>query len=336
MSVCPYATLSAVTLATQAEVDAAITCTTLGGSLTIGGPDSDIFNLDGLSNIQKIDKYLDVNDMPAYTNPMDIFPSLSIIEWGLSWRNTAVESIDGFHALTEIGDTIDFSSNPNVHTITGFESLHTVWGNVKLSSDDILTTIPQFESLEFIVSDLVISDNPSLAEITGFTALKFVDVSFQLVGNPNLSNLCGFHEYFTFSSGLYSGCCAFAIDHDKDGIDDTTMEDVLIAGPCGTTVINSNSPTTAPTTVMPTSSPTMAPSTSNAPSSSPSSSPTTLCTTDADCGDDYCPEKGPFKFTCQQCKAIGASCKHGYDKCCPGLECLGNGNNAVCEEIFFP
>ncbi len=217
MSVCTYATDTAVNLVSQAEVDLAVSCTFLAGSLTVGG--SDITNLDGLANIQSIGKYLDINDMdPSYTNLVNIFPSLSSIGEGISWYHTSFDSIDGFHALKTTGDNIDFWYNDNVQTITGFENLVTVGWSLEFGGNNLLTTIPAFESLTTIASSLFILDNPLLSDIIGFNVLEYVDWSFQINGNSNLVNFCGLYDYFTFIGGSYNGGGEFNMEDNGPGV----------------------------------------------------------------------------------------------------------------------
>jgi hypothetical protein len=224
-----------LTLSTQAEVDA-FKCREVSGSLTISG--EDIVDLGPLSRLQTIGSYLSISDNTALTSVVDAFPSLTTVGGGIFvYYNPDLVKFSAFDALPETGDNIDFWYNDSLARILGFGSLQTAGWSLEFGGNPNLVSIPGFESLQTISSSLFILDNPRLPSITGFDALQYVDWSFDIVGNGSLDSVCGFHDYFTLTSGTYTGGGSFNISQNGPGLPDpTTIQDILAAGPCQATV----------------------------------------------------------------------------------------------------
>jgi hypothetical protein len=218
-----------LSLASQAEVDS-FNYTAITGSLTITG--DDIQDLSTLSVLTSIGEYLSISHNPAL-EVVNGFVNLTDLGWGLYvYSNPVLVSFAGFNNLLATGDNIDFWYNDSLVSVSGFESLQTAGWSLEFGGNPVLASIPNFESLLTISSSLFILDNNSLSSVTGFKALQHVDWSFDIVGNTSLNNLCGFYDYFS-ANNPYSGGGSFNISQNHPDLPDpTTIQDILEAGPC--------------------------------------------------------------------------------------------------------
>lgn len=191
-------------------------CTEINGYLIIDG--SNITNLEGLSKLKTIRKYLDIRGNPGLTNlkglenietishsliiqssktlkDISALSKVRVVGHTLLVRyNEALTNLEGLENIRSIGSAIEIEENPALETINGFDSLISVNYRFWIKSNPVLKDIAGFERLSFINKDFDIENNPSLEQIEGFNNLGRINGDLSISNNPNLATIDGFSK----------------------------------------------------------------------------------------------------------------------------------------------
>lgn len=174
-----------VTLATQAEVDALASCTTISGNLTVNGG-GNALNLAPLNNITSITGTLFITGLS--NNQVNIFPNLTTVGNGISIQNNTFQQFSGFNSFTTLtAGTLQFLSNSQLQTISGFNSLNSITSlNLGFVGNSNLETINAFSNLQTINGLLI--RNTKLTNINFLSSLNTNNAQLSIENNPLLTN----------------------------------------------------------------------------------------------------------------------------------------------------
>lgn len=171
-----------VHLSNQTEVDAYRVgypnCTQINGSLNIGAPNSNIYDLSGLESINTI------------------MGNLTIID------NNGLTNVHGLDQLLHIEGNVYIRSNQNIANLAGLNKLETVNGDLKFQNNASLVTIGGMQDLISVGADMEISDNEALADLNAFSKLTTVGGYFTIRNNPELEDIDEFTKLGVISGNL--------------------------------------------------------------------------------------------------------------------------------------
>lgn len=131
-----------ITFSTQNEIDTFSEyypdCTNiLGGVLIVN---SNIYNLNGLSQIQEIGGYLEI------------------------WGNENLTNLNGLNQLNSLGGTFWLTENPALTSLEALAQLNTVNGQIYIGFNDSLSTLSGLDNINpNSFTELTIRDNPNLS-----------------------------------------------------------------------------------------------------------------------------------------------------------------------------
>src|SRR5690606_19611471 len=189
---------------TQEEIDEFITenpaLTVITGNVIIRGG-HDIFNLNGLSNITKINGDLIIGSFNSYNHEGQLVNN----------GNYNLSSLSGLNALTQIGGNLIIQNNPILENLSGLSALTTIGGNLTIGEhkrynsqhnkilsggNPMLEDLDGLSALTNIGGSLTITDNDALQHINGLSALINVGTNpdtgnVYIGGNAQLLNING-------------------------------------------------------------------------------------------------------------------------------------------------
>ena len=163
-------------LTTQSDVSAlgAANCDTVTGNLIIGAS-SDIYNLDSLTSLRRVEGKLQVASNTGLLN-VDGLLNVTEVVGALSVdNNTVLTNVDGLVGITSAG-SLSVTSNPKLTQINGLSNLASTSGNVTVSSNALLQDVDGLSKLSAIGGALTIQNNAALTNIDGLAALRSVEV----------------------------------------------------------------------------------------------------------------------------------------------------------------
>jgi len=141
-------------------------CTEIEGNVVIHESTAgDITNLNGLSNITKIDGYLNI------------------------YTNSHLKYLTGLDNLTEIGGYLNLYNNDYLKNINALSNLTSVGEFVQIKGNDFLLNIEGLSGLDEIPGYLVIKDNPDLGNLSGLDNITEIGGKLDIINNDDLDNL---------------------------------------------------------------------------------------------------------------------------------------------------
>jgi hypothetical protein len=141
-------------------------CTEIKGYVVIHESTAgDITNLNGLSNITKIDGYLNI------------------------YTNSHLKYLTGLDNLTEIGGYLNLYNNDYLKNINALSNLTSVGEFVQIKGNDFLLNIEGLSGLDEIPGYLVIKDNPDLGNLSGLDNITEIGGKLDIINNDDLDNL---------------------------------------------------------------------------------------------------------------------------------------------------
>jgi hypothetical protein len=213
-------------------------CTELGDLFIYG---SDITNLNGLINIQKVNSlvilnvpnltdYTGLNNLTNTTGAFSIqgttgssisgFSNLTSVG-AFDISGITVSSFSGFSNLTSVGSSFGFS-NCTASTISGFNKLVSIGGYLVLQNNPNLISINGMDNVVsiqglyvynnstlttipgavIIDTDAYISNNNALTSLSGLNKLTTINGNFLIFNNQNLSSLTGLNSLSSIGGPL--------------------------------------------------------------------------------------------------------------------------------------
>ncbi|MEM7185734.1 MAG: T9SS type A sorting domain-containing protein [Bacteroidota bacterium] len=219
-----------ITLTTQNQIDNFSTdypdCFGLGLSLTINGENSDISNLDGLSQLTSLTRFqiykTNISDFSGFENIQSITTSFRILDngdlinlEGLSLlqtigsylqitQNTELETLEGISGLEQVGTNVLIESNPALQSLSGMENLTTVFQNLEIKNNLQLVSIDALQNLQQVGTisqdQLYIFNNGSLQDLSGLENLTVINGALRIRSNASLISIDALYSLESVSS----------------------------------------------------------------------------------------------------------------------------------------
>jgi hypothetical protein len=193
-------------------------CNEIEGGVTISG--NDIYNLDSLYGITKIEGYLLLRDNENLTSlsGLDNLFSVGELILGSYWVHDITGAIvpHGNPKLTDLSalgnlppekQGIYLAFNTSLSDLTGLDNTSSV-GNLQIVGNDALINLDAFSNLDSIFGDLRIGiwpyagsyssftyrGNLNLVDISGLNSLKYIGDCLGIIGNSKLKDLSGINN----------------------------------------------------------------------------------------------------------------------------------------------
>ena len=225
-----------ILLTSQSEIDSFATnypnCTVIEGDLCIGrcedasGNDSDITNLDGLSQITHIkgDLHIAYND---FLENIDGLGNVTQIDSNITFRNNdALTSLNGLNKLSRVNGDLYLRGNCTCMQTTGLEQVNTIAGNLYLSFG--INNLTGFQNVDSVLGRMSAVNTPSqlrsfaemsnikylgglslsstfIQTLTGLSQLTEVHGDVRFSNNYGLKSLAGFNNVHTIHGDFYLG-----------------------------------------------------------------------------------------------------------------------------------
>lgn len=197
-----------LTLTTQEEIDDFNEnypdCAGAGLLLTINGQNSNVTNLNGLSQLTSLSYlgifFTQVTDFSGMDNLTSVTTNFRIL------GNQEITNLSGFDSLTEIGDSVRLVINTNLESLEGLQSLTTVIGSFEIEGNSALESLTGLDNLASIGGSLEIKSHQNLTNLVGLSGLETVGTitldTFNLFNNTGLESLEGL-ESLTQINGIF-------------------------------------------------------------------------------------------------------------------------------------
>lgn len=210
-----------ISLQSQAEIDAFATtfpgCTEFD-IIHIDGSISDIFNLEGLSQIEIINgdffiretKIQNLNGLEnlefvgfrfninnnQFLQNFQGINQLETVRSGLYIHsNSSLENFSGFDSLTSLGEETPWfiglylQDNESLMSFAGLENLTQISGDIKIQSNDLIEDFSGLSGLIHVYGGIEISYNDNIQNLNGLEALESIEGTLNITGNDNLQSL---------------------------------------------------------------------------------------------------------------------------------------------------
>lgn len=183
-----------LSLDTQADVDA-FNYTSVTGVLIIGGVNSGITNIDGLSELTSVGGSLllnrtsitNVNSLSNLTSVGAAIPtsiSLSIVD------QIYLTNLDGLANLQYVGN-LRIEKNRLLENINGLANISSTPRSVIIKENGVLDNLDGLTGITTVAQDVEIGENPLLTSIQGLSNLIYVGEALKIADNESLTNLDG-------------------------------------------------------------------------------------------------------------------------------------------------
>jgi hypothetical protein len=156
--------------------------------------------------------------------------------YGLELSNTALTSLEGLEALTEVSGGIRIENNPMLTSLRGLDNLNQA-SHLVILGNRALETLDGLGALATAGNDLTIVDNAALQSLVGLSSLTAVGRTLTIFNNAALSSLEGVGG-LSSAGALYvrdnvslPTCEALSL-RDRLGVDDATIFGNDDAGVC--------------------------------------------------------------------------------------------------------
>ncbi len=146
------------------------------------GINSDVTNLNGLSNLISIDTF-NINSCNDLEN-LEGLENLEHVNYFLIQDNWKLSSISSLSSLTSV-EHLEIDFNNNLVDLSGLENLETVSKKLIFSNLSSLTSLHGLENLESVGDEMEISWNNALTSIDAINNMN--PTSFRIYLNGNLS-----------------------------------------------------------------------------------------------------------------------------------------------------
>jgi len=195
-----------ITLSTQAQVDSFPIlypgCTEIAGNVTIGTNNSNITNLNALSNITSIGGFLYISGNSALVSLSGLEQITSIGGYLKLFGNQSLSSFSGLSNLQSIGGYLQIDVNNSLVDLSGLEQLSYLGGYLWIRNNNSLTSLYGLESLSTIYGHLTIQMNGALTSLSGLDHITQVFDFVDIIGNPSLLSLTGLNQLMSVGTDL--------------------------------------------------------------------------------------------------------------------------------------
>jgi hypothetical protein len=168
-------------------------CTGSALFLDINGQNSNITNLNGLSQLTSIVRfgiyYSNIQDLSGLDHITDVYSGIFIL------GNNDLVSLNGLNSLQTVGDRLRVVLNSELLSLEGLEGLTEIGGELGIELNGQLQSLSGLNNLERVGETLKILSNPNLTSLGGLESLQEVGAlaedEFYLYNNPLIENLAG-------------------------------------------------------------------------------------------------------------------------------------------------
>ncbi len=216
---------------TQAQIDNFSqqypNCTEIEGYVIIheNTPGS-ITNLNGLSQITKIDGYLNIwgnttllslqglhllTDIGGYLNiynndnlvNLNKLANVSSVGSFVQVGNNAVlSSVSGLTGLSEVNGYLIIRENPAIHDLDGLDNITQINGKLEIKDNASLTSIGELSNVSQISSDIIFLNNPALVNLNGLSNITQINGKLEIKDNTSLSNIAELNNVTQITGNL--------------------------------------------------------------------------------------------------------------------------------------
>jgi len=165
-------------------------CKVIEGDVYIYGP-NDITNLNGLSNLTRINGSLVITESPSLTSLAGLSKLQTISDGMIIFGNGALPNLNGLSSLTAIGTYFYVGYNDNMGSLNGLTKLASIGGNFTIEDSYALTNVDGLSQLSSIGGGIILIGNDLLTNLNGLSTLASTLDSLVIFKNPNLLNLNG-------------------------------------------------------------------------------------------------------------------------------------------------
>lgn len=185
----------AIVFTTQAQVDAFPTdypgCTIIDGNVGITG--NDITNLNGLSQITRINGSVSVLNSNGLTNMIGL-DNLTQIDGNVAVKEcSSLINFAGLNSLTNIGGHLKITDNNSLTSLSGMNNLTNIDGLLEIGNNFNLISLSGLNSLTNIGGDFIFEHSSNPITLSAMVSLNQVMGNIQLNGSisdfGNLNNL---------------------------------------------------------------------------------------------------------------------------------------------------
>ncbi|MEM7738034.1 MAG: hypothetical protein AAF267_19835 [Deinococcota bacterium] len=196
---------------TQAEVDALDSCSSIEGSLTIGGNDPNaIVSLQSLENLERVD-----GDLVIGVGRFSAFEAID--------GNAVLPSLSGLDNLEFVGGHLTIIGNHALTSLEGLDNLVSIGGDVVIGDvvqvpllglgsfedwpigNDLLVSLKGLEKLTSIRGSLIVGQNKLLTSLEGLNNVSSIDGSLLIDGNLVLPSLTGLNQLSSVGEAVVIG-----------------------------------------------------------------------------------------------------------------------------------
>ena len=173
-------------------------CTTIEGNVFMHGA---INNLEGLSQITKIEGRLSIADNPNL-NSLSGLDNLTSIGSDLQLQGNGTVDLSGLENLTSIGGSLIIFTHLHLINLSGLDQLSSIGKSIDIELNTKLTNLSGIENITNI-KNLVILDNNLLNDLTTLSGINSISGFMKIGNNPQLSSLSGL-DNITSTGGYLS------------------------------------------------------------------------------------------------------------------------------------
>lgn len=163
---------------------------TIGGNLNIR-KNSGLTSITGLSNIISVGADLLIHNLNILTT-FDGLDNINTIGGRLYINNnSSLTNINALGNLTSIGDYVFFGSNPDLVSLEGFEGIQSIPERIEIYNCGSLTNLTGLENLTSIANYLYLRNNNALINLLGLENLTSIGGRIVVRDNAVLTSLSG-------------------------------------------------------------------------------------------------------------------------------------------------
>jgi len=182
------------------NLDALSQITKIGKYLRI--ENTSLVNLNGLENVTILGEYLEVLDNPLLENLKGLDNVTNVGGKIQLTNNASIINLEGLESLTYTGGFLDIQNNNSLQNLKGLDNFNTIGYYVKIESNPSLLNLAGLEKITSIGNDFSISHNDVLESIEALSNLTSIGGNCRIVSNPKLSTLSPFSSLQTIDGHL--------------------------------------------------------------------------------------------------------------------------------------
>lgn len=188
-----------ITYSRVENLDALIGITSLGELVLLNN--SELQNLDGLSNLVSVGQDVEIIGNTAMTNIVGL-GSLETVGWDLVlWANNQLSSFAGLESLTSVMNSLSIMHNENLLDLSALDGVEHIGDELEIEFNDSLVEIDSFQNLQTVASISIFANN-ALQLVTGFDQLTSISGELALDAEISGASFAGFSRVTEIGGGF--------------------------------------------------------------------------------------------------------------------------------------